>query len=162
MRKFLEIKETLDGGIFNFTCMLLKSSSDEMVVLFRLNEDIQIEDLYLQAGTLSFGYFWPDRPYNAYHWVSQKGESLGVYFNISDRTEISDSQVYWRDLIVDVLVTPDGHYQVIDEDEVPDNLDAHIRRKINSALAELVSKYKVIHSKLVEEIPKLLPIANSS
>lgn len=162
MKKIIEIKETLNGRIHKFTCRLLNSSIDEMVVLFRLNKDIQIEDLGLSAGTLSFGYFWADRPYNAYHWVSPEGESLGVYFNISDRTKISDNHVYWRDLILDVLATPDGRCRVIDEDELPDGLDPSLREKIDEARAELVSQHQAILSELTGRIPKLLPIANST
>lgn len=161
MKKILEIKETLNGRIFKFTCRLLDSSSDELVVLFKLNKDIQITDLHVPAGTLSFGYFWPDCLYNAYHWVSPEGESLGVYFNISDRTKISDNQVYWRDLIVDVLVTPDGRCQIIDEDELPNDLDPFLREKIDAIRAFLVSEHQAILSGLVEQIPKLLQIANS-
>lgn len=162
MKKILEIKETLNGRIFKFRCKLLNSSLDELVVLFKLNKDIQITDLHLPAGTLSFGYFWPDRSYNAYHWVTPEGESLGVYFNISDRTKICDNQVYWRDLIVDVLISPDGRCQVIDEDELPNDLDPFLREKIEGTRAVLVSEHQVILSGLVEQIPKLLPIVNST
>lgn len=161
MKEIIEIKETLNGSIQNFTCNLLNSSIGEMVVLFRLNEDIQVEDLLLSAGTLSFGYFWADRPYNAYHWVSPEGESLGVYFNISDQTKISDNQVYWRDLIVDVLATPDNRCQIIDEDELPNDLDPYLKEKIEAARVILEKEHQAILSELVEQIPKLLPIANS-
>ena len=40
--------------------------------------DHQLEDLLLAKGTLSLGYFWEDRPYNAYHWVDDNQQTLAL------------------------------------------------------------------------------------
>ena len=72
------------------------------------------------------------RPYNAYHWVDDKRRTLALYFNICDRTRISTSQIAWRDLTVDVLVTPDLRCRVLDEDELPDDLDPELLGQINA------------------------------
>ena len=94
--------------------------------------DHQLEDLLLRKGTLSLGYFWEDRPYNAYHWVGDNQQTLALYFNICDSTHISPEQVAWRDLTVDVLITPDQRCRVLDEDELPDDLDRDLLSHINT------------------------------
>ena len=94
--------------------------------------DHQLEDLLLPAGSLSLGYFWEDRPYNAYHWVDDKHRTLALYFNICDSTHITAQQVVWRDLTVDILITPDLRCRVLDEDELPDDLDHKLLTRINA------------------------------
>ena len=94
--------------------------------------DHQLEDLLLRKGTLSLGYFWEGRPYNAYHWVGDNQQTLALYFNICDSTHISPEQVAWRDLTVDVLITPDQRCRVLDEDELPDDLDRDLLSHINT------------------------------
>jgi predicted RNA-binding protein associated with RNAse of E/G family len=95
-------------------------------------KDLVLEGVMLPAGTLSLGYFWEDRSYNAYHWVDDKRQTLALYFNICDRTRISAQQIAWRDLAVDVLMTPDLRCRVLDEDELPDDLDPQLLGRINA------------------------------
>ena len=95
------------------------------------------DPILLRADTLSLGYFREDRPYNAYHWVDTGLSSVALYFNISDRTHITADSVAWRDLTVDVLITPDARCRVLDEDELPVDIDAGLRRYIDAARAEL-------------------------
>lgn len=99
--------------------------------------DHQLEDVLLPAGTLSLGYFWEDRPYNAYHWVDDKGQTLALYFNICDNTRIDARQIAWRDLAVDILITPDQRCRVMDEDELPDDIDPELLDRINATRDQL-------------------------
>jgi predicted RNA-binding protein associated with RNAse of E/G family len=138
----LEVKETLEGEIQTFECRAVARSSTEAVILYEIRHPMKVEDLTLPVGTLSFGYFWTDRYYNAYHWFTPSGETLGVYFNISDSTRIGQGEVRWRDLVVDVLVTPDGRCRVIDEDQIPSDLDSRLLRKIEHARDDVAHRHK--------------------
>ena len=80
----------------------------------------------MPAGTISFGYFWQERNYNIYHFLSTAGQTLGFYFNISDSTQIDETRIYWRDLVVDIFITPDGICRVLDEDEVPEDISTQL------------------------------------
>jgi len=102
------------------------------VVIYRMPADHQLEDLLLPKGSLSLGYFWEERNYNAYHWVDDKRRTLALYFNICDNTHISPRQIAWRDLTVDILITPDLRCRVLDEDELPDDLDPNLLARINA------------------------------
>ena len=45
---------------------------------------------------------------------------------------IDDGRLEWRDLTVDVLATPAGRLEVLDEDELPADLDAATRARIEA------------------------------
>ena len=77
-RPILEIKEALRGGRQEFACTALAVGTDEAVLLYRLRRAGRVADLDLPAGTLSLGYFWTARPYNAYHWLAPGGRTLGL------------------------------------------------------------------------------------
>ena len=135
--KITEIKHTLAGEHKTFDCELLHGSATEAVVIYRMPRDVQLEDILLAQGTLSLGYFWQDRPYNAYHWIDEGLDSVALYFNISDRTRIGEQTIEWRDLTVDILISPDGRCRVLDEDELPPDLDDALRAYIETARDEL-------------------------
>ncbi len=157
VKAYLEIKEKLNGERQQFACVLMEQEVDQVVVLYRLERFWQIERLSLPKGTLSFGYFWTDKPYNAYHWLQPEDQSIGVYFNISDQTRLSHDQVYWRDLSVDLLVTPDGVYHWLDVEELPDHLDVGLRQYILAARKQLQNNYQILVKEIERRSSALLP-----
>ena len=100
-------------------------------------KDVHLEDILLRAGTISLGYFWENRPYNVYHWIDEAGNTVALYFNIADSTRIAAATVEWRDLAVDVLISSDGCCRVLDEDELPADIDPALRRYIETARNDL-------------------------
>ncbi len=103
-----EIKTTLAGERKTFACELLQATATEAVVVYRMPADHQLEDILLRKHTLSLGYFWQDKPFNAYHWIDTRLDTVALYFNVSDNTNISAESIAWRDLVVDILITPEG------------------------------------------------------
>lgn len=146
--KILEIKHKLDGSVHKFHCQTLEKSSNHVVMLYRLENPVTIEDQVFDAGTLSLGYFWEERNYNVYHWVRPNGESQAAYINIADSTTITEDVVEWRDLIIDLLITPDGRCQILDEDELPENLADDLDQLISSETKALQQR----HQELLKEI----------
>jgi len=137
IQRITEIKTTLAGERKEFDCELLNHNPGEVVVIYRMPRDMQLEDVLLPKASVSFGYFWQDRSYNVYHWVDLRRNTLALYFNIADNTRISPRVVEWRDLTVDVFITPDGRCRVLDEDELPADIDAELLAYINRARDEL-------------------------
>lgn len=115
----LEIKRTLSGAEKRFDCLKLAGDDRHVVVLWVAREPMHVHGVDLPGGTISFGHFWTDRFYNVYHWVDAGQRTVGLYFNIADQTQIAGESIAWRDLIVDVLATPLGRLDVLDEDELP-------------------------------------------
>jgi len=152
----LEIKETLTGERKEFPCTACAVGQDEVVILYKLPHEGRVEDVVLPAGTLSLGYFWATRPYNAYHWVTPKGKTIGLYLNISEGAHITPQQVVWRDLVVDVLVTPDGRCRVLDEEELPAEMEVSLRQRINLIQEELVRQHKALLAEIEVRSVRLL------
>ncbi len=115
----LEVKRTLDGVAHTFPCTAAEITPSRAVLLYTLPHPGHVADLTLPAGTVTLAYYWIDRPYNVYHWLTPEGETLGYYFNLSGPVRITDGRVDWEDLAVDVLVTPDRRVRVLDEDQIP-------------------------------------------
>lgn len=130
----VEVKERLDGSRQEFACALLARSATEAVLLYETRQAWPVAPgLTVPPGTRSLGYYWVARPYNAYHWLTPAGGTLALYVNLSDRTRLAPDRLHWRDLIVDLLVTPDGRCRVLDEDELPPDLDPALRMRIAAA-----------------------------
>ena len=134
----LEIKRTLRGVEKRFECRLLTSGTGHAVVLWIAPEPMHVHGVDLPAGTVSFGHFWEGRGYNVYHWLDPAGKTLGYYFNIADETCISAEVIAWRDLVLDVLMTPDGRCDVLDEDELPPDLDPALRARVEAGLRAIL------------------------
>lgn len=120
--EIVETKTTLGGARKQFRCRVVSRAPDAAVVLFISDRAYQVGDLELPVGTVTLGYFWTDRPFNVYHWLTPEGRTIAHYFNLSANTSITDDALQWSDLTVDVLVRPGGSPEVLDEDELPDDL----------------------------------------
>ncbi len=139
--EILEVKRTLEGSVEAFPCQAVEATPQRAVLLYTVPRARRIADLDLPAGTVTVAYYWADRPYNVYHWVSPAGDTLGWYFNVSGPVRISERQVEWQDLEVDVLVTPDLRVQVLDEDRLPGGLGVAQRTAIGAATARVLREY---------------------
>ena len=159
----LEIKHTLDGREKRFACHLLSGGGQHRraVVLFVSAGAMHVDGIDLPPGTVTLGYFWCDRPYNAYHWMNARGETIGVYFNLSDRTHIGDGVLEWRDLAVDVLTTPSGRVDVLDEDELPPDVPADVRRWIADGKAAILGDTSALLAEIEAQSRALRPLAFS-
>ena len=131
--RILEIKTSLDGTVQEFDCIVAARAQDHVVIRYRMVKDHNLHGVPLHAGELTFGYFWFDRPYNLYHWVRADGASVAWYFNIGSVTHFDGNTLRWRDDAIDILATPDGNVRVLDEDELPDNLEPPTRAAILAA-----------------------------
>jgi protein associated with RNAse G/E len=148
-RRIVEVKRTLDGKVIEYPAEALVVEDRRAVLLYRIEADEVIAGgrVTLPAGTLSFGYFWADRPYNVYHFVDA-GETLVYYVNVGLLRSIGDSEVVWDDYAVDVLASADGTAEVLDEDEVPEATPQAIRTFIAGATARVLGEI----GEIIEEV----------
>jgi len=120
------------------------------VLLFVARDATHVHGIDLPAGTVTFGHFWTDRFYNVYHWLDARGGTIGFYFNLADGTVIGDGQLEWRDLTLDVLATPSGRLDVLDEDELPRDLDAAARAHIATGKQAILSDSRQLMAEIEE------------
>lgn len=155
-RPVIERKTRFDGSVQEFACRaLLVEPGTHAVIRYDLERDWHVGGMVFPKGGYTAGHFWIDRPYNVYHWF-EGHRTLGYYFNVGLVDEISESQVAWRDLIIDVLVKPDGAMDILDEDEVPADLPAEHRRTIAQALEQIVTNPKRLVKEIERESRELL------
>ena len=136
-----ERKVRLDGTIAEFRCEALVLEPGRRAVLRYTSErEVRIRDtdIVLPAGTVTIAHYWADRPYNVYHWLAD-GRTIAFYVNIADRPEIGPDAVSYRDLVVDVVLRPSGALDILDEEELPANVDPAARRSMADALEIVVT-----------------------
>jgi hypothetical protein len=155
-----ELKRTLSGRQKRFDCRALASHDGSVIVLFVATEAMLVHGVDLPAGTVTFGHFWRDRPYNVYHWLdATTGRTLGCYLNLSRDTVIHDDRLEWLDLVVDVLALPGAAPRVLDEDEIPNDASPQVRHEIAAALATVLADLPSLMEHLETERARLWPVA---
>ena len=156
-RTILEVKDKLNGERHEFASALLAAAPGEVITLYILPRDGGLGGVPLSKGTRCLGHFWAARPYNVYHAIDADGRTIVFYVNLSDRTVITPEAIIWRDLIVDVVVTPDGDCRVLDEDELPPDLDPELGAMIDAARDDFVANHVAILAAVERRTAALLP-----
>jgi len=155
----VEVKRTLAGVEKRFECRVLARTPTHLAVLWIAPAAMHVHGVDLPAGTVSVGHFWTDRPYNVYHWLGRDRATLGYYFNLADRTSWTGDRLDWRDLTVDVLATPAGRLDVLDEDELPAELDPEARAHIDAGKAALLAATADVLGEVEAASRAVLPLA---
>ncbi len=138
-----EIKHTLTGGRFKYPCRLLERSPTHAVLLYTVEHATQVGGIVLPSGTVTYAYYWIDRPYTVYHWIAGDGHTVAYYLNLADRVTVHEDAVEWRDLALDLLCTPDGRVQVLDEDDLRDAPTA-LRARVEALRAQVLERRQQI------------------
>jgi predicted RNA-binding protein associated with RNAse of E/G family len=153
----IERKTRFDGRVQEFACRaLLLEPGRRAVLRYDLDRDWTVDGLALPRGGVTAAHYWLDRPYNVYHWLDPAGRTLGWYCNVGLTDTIAEGTVAWRDLVVDVLIRPDGAISVLDEDELPADLAPEHRRTIARALEQLVTDPRRLTREIEQETRRLL------
>jgi uncharacterized protein DUF402 len=161
--RVVEVKHTLAGGEKRFDCLRLAGGPGHAVLLWIAPEPMHVHGVDLPAGTISFGHFWTDRFYNVYHWLEAGADhrTLGFYFNIADRTQIGEDELEWRDLVLDVLATPAGRLELLDEDELPAVVDPEAAAHIAAGKAAIFDAPSAVMAEIEAASRALCPLAFS-
>lgn len=138
--KIIEEKTHYNGQIDRVECLLLKESKTEIVLLYRISHTYKTQEFSLPVGTFTIAYYYFDKPYNLYHWISPDGNSLGYYFNIVKDVYMEKNTLYYTDLIVDILIKNDLSYTILDLDELPCPLEEFEAGRIKKDIYEFLSK----------------------
>ena len=150
------MKRTLSGSVLIFPCVAVEVTPQRAVLMYRASGSRRVGDFDLPPDTITVAYYWADRPYNVYHWLSPSGHTLAWYFNISGPARIGDGRVEWEDLEVDVLVTPDLEARVLDEDRLPATLAASRQAAIAAARARVLREYAAVAREVQDTSPGFL------
>ena len=156
-RPITERKTRFDGSVQEFACQILDLEPGKHAVLrYEFDRDWTVNGIQLPKGGMTAGHFWIDRPYNVYHWLDQEKRTLGFYFNVGHTDTVEVELLAWRDLIVDVIVLPDGGIEVLDEEELPPDLVPEHRGTIARALEQVMTNPKRLVAEIERETRRLI------
>lgn len=134
----IERKIRYDATIVEYPCALLQADKKHAVLFHKIQESFSMvtdqTTLTIPVGSYTLAYYWEDRPYNLYTWRDKNGHYLGAYFNIVKNTSITDTLITFEDLIIDVLVFPNGDWSILDEEELPVALDQFEKGYVRQSL----------------------------
>jgi len=147
-----ERKRFLSGKEIVYKCELLTLRGQFGILRYLVRHQRRVGSLILPPGTVSYGFYWIDRPYILYKWFDKKGNEIGNYFSLADSVVLSPREFCWRDLIVDVLVLPTGQIEILDEEEIPESLDEQLKTRIELDKQIVMKNYRTT----VEETTKML------
>jgi len=153
----VEVKRYLDGRQKEFRCGLVDYDGRSAVLLYISSGPVELFGLALPAGTVTFGYYWADRDYNVYHWQHPEGGTIALYFNLADGTRLGRERLEWRDLAVDILATPCGRLEVLDEDELPADADPAVHATVERARHTILTDLDRIRAEVESRSRALWP-----
>ncbi len=152
MKSCIEIKNLLAGGRVTFNCKLVALNKKSGVLEYILENEYKVNSLILPEGTITYAFYWKDRPFTLYKWFDKNKNILGNYFNIADSIKLTENEFEWRDLIIDILVSPKGVLEVLDEDELPYDLNEKLMKYIENSKNLILREYEFI----INETDKLI------
>jgi hypothetical protein len=155
----IEKKLTLSGKVYLFECELLLLNSGLGVLKYIIDREYTVDGIKLQPGDITHALYWTKRPYTLYIWHLSR-DRVVHYFNIADRISLQPREFLWRDLAVDIVIDDGRNIRVLDEDELPDNLDPELFRYIQNAKASIMREYTSIIQEtnvIVSTLPSRLP-----
>ncbi|MHB1909027.1 MAG: DUF402 domain-containing protein [Nitrososphaerales archaeon] len=159
MTNYIEIKNTYFGEKKEFNCTLVSKTKDELVIIFQISEAMRFLETNFPSRSKSFGYYWKEKNYNIYHWKDINGTTLLFYFNISKNTQILEDSVTWQDLIVDLVVYPDGKKVVLDQEEIPNDMSKEDKLIVEKTLKEIFENASSITREIESKTTELSKLA---
>lgn len=154
----IEKKLTLAGKEKLFECELVHVNKDFGVLKYVIQRNNDIDGLKLSPGDITYGLYWTDRPYTLYVWIVNQGKDRAYYFNIADRVSLQPSEFIWRDLTIDILIDPDLRVHLLDEHELPADLNADLSNYIQSTKNLVLRRHREIMLEADSLIEKLTPM----
>lgn len=155
-----ERKTRYDGSVAEYECRFVRQRDHELVLLYEIPQSFQMavagRPFRIPAGTFTVAYYWTQRPYNVYHWRTADGTYLGSYFNIVRDTVFGQGMVSYTDMIVDLMVMPDGSYTVLDQDELPEPLLHFEQGYVKESLEHLITELDDVIQYLEDETDQLI------
>ena len=151
----------------NFVCKYFHDNEFEgyatLITIHQVKEPLTTVINGEEVLIVDDGYYWMQHfPSQSHYCVTtmfnDKKEIIQWYFDISKQNGISDQGIpFWDDLYLDVMVLPNGKFQMKDEDELEDALNRNAIELDDYYLAKNTMK------DLIKSIKSMsLPVMQSS
>jgi hypothetical protein len=153
----IEVKRHLDGRVERFACRLVVRERHVAVLRFDHERRRMAGGFELPAGGRTYGFFWPRRSYVLYRILGPDGALILHRFDVAESVRLSEREVSYLDLLLDVLVDPAGRVRVEDEDHVEEYARRGLLSKAQQARIERAKALLLRrHSAIEREAARLL------
>jgi predicted RNA-binding protein associated with RNAse of E/G family len=105
--------------VWRYEGIVLSTSATNLTLQAHFDRDaVVFEGLKLKRGDRFIEMFFTDRWYNIFEiYDVEDGRLKGWYCNVCRPAQLDPGHIYAEDLALDLIVYPDGTWQVLDEDE---------------------------------------------
>ena len=140
--RFLVVLLKFTGETRHFWEASLERLDDEIVILRAVaNKELPFKEVAIHPGDLLLQYFPRSEWFYIQEYLTPSGRVKGWYCNIATPPQVQGSTITVRDLIVDIFVSRDGTYKVLDLEELEEQkglLQADVIEKIHQAKEKLI------------------------
>jgi len=140
----LEKKVLLSGKLHEYQCELALFTDTFGLLRYIIDREHRVDGITLHPGDVTLAFYWINRPYTLYTWRNDKPGLELYYFNIADRVSLTQTEFIWRDLVVDILIDEHKNAHILDEDELPSDLNPELSDYIERAKHHLLTHYHQI------------------
>lgn len=155
MNKITVIKQN-ESGIETWrydATLLLRENNTVILEAYFNRDDSMLFDVVIKRNDRFIEAFFSDRWYNIFEIRDRESSILkGWYCDICKPAVITENQISYIDLALDLWVYPDGRQEVLDED-IFNQLDisANIRQSAVNSLQDLKENF----FEIIEQLPKV-------
>ena len=157
MTRYVERKVKPGGKVLEYEVDLVHRDRSVAIVRFEMKHGGGPPRLPVEvpAGSVSYGYFWPRRPYSLYRWLSPDGSVVAHRFDAVCDVHVTAEEVAYHDLVLDWWVLPDDELIEEDRDELEELLASGSitpadARRANEAAQQIFSRYRHIIDEVVD------------
>lgn len=138
-------KNHKDEVTWEYEGNLISRDKNSAVVEALFNrDDLPFQEIILKRNDRFVETFFTDKWFNIFEiYDRDDGKLKGWYCNVTKPAEISDDEIAYADLILDLWISADGKQTVLDEDELNElNVDDDLKKKIYVSLDELKNYFR--------------------
>jgi protein associated with RNAse G/E len=105
--------------LLTYSGELVEFSADEVIVRceWTMPQNVTVGFMTFATGDILWEHFYREEWFNIFELCTGDGQLKGWYCNLTEPVAISDCIIYWRDLALDLIISPSGQQMVMDEDE---------------------------------------------
>lgn len=134
--KISERKVKADGSLHEYSCDLLFLTTEVAIIAYTMARGGTLPDvgLKVEPGSVSYGYFWANRPYNLYRMKRPDGSIIAHRFDAVADVVLSREVISYRDTVLDWWLV-DGVLTEEDADELEEMVASGVVPEADHQLA---------------------------
>ena len=143
-------QDYLGREVWQYSGTLVEIDDSRIVIeAYFDREDTPVDKMVIRPGDKFIETYYSNQWFNIYEIQDQQSENVKAWYcNISYPAEISKDTIVFRDLVLDLLVYPDGTQVVLDEDEFEAlSVTGDLRQQALQALEQLQEKFNNLISR---------------